>query len=159
MTDITTRLATLEDIPEMVGLMHKVIREVNAQDYSSTTIDRYIEYVSEEIVQEAMLNKADYYLLESEDIIGVGGIDREKGYIRQMFISSEHQGEGLGRRIIETLEDEARKRGHTTITLYSTLTAVGFYERMGYKQVGLVTFQKEFTTVHMIKTLLSEVEL
>jgi predicted GNAT family N-acyltransferase len=62
--------------------------------------------------------------------------------IRQMAVSAEHQGQGCGRRIIAGLEAHLAARGVVQLSMHARLTAVGFYEKLGYARTG-----PEFTEV------------
>ena len=46
------------------------------------------------------------------------------------------RGEGLGRRMLEYLEQAARRRGVTSIFLNARDRAVPFYAKLGYEAVG-----------------------
>jgi len=56
--------------------------------------------------------------------------------IRQMAVSQEHQGKGCGRRVIEGLERHLAVRGVTHFSMHARMSAVGFYEKLGYSKVG-----------------------
>jgi ribosomal protein S18 acetylase RimI-like enzyme len=56
--------------------------------------------------------------------------------IRQMAVGPEHQGRGFGRQIIEGLERHLVERGVTYFSMHARMTAVGFYEKLGYSKVG-----------------------
>lgn len=56
--------------------------------------------------------------------------------IRQMAVSPPHQGKGLGQRLMAELERNLQARGFQTFVLNARKSAVGFYERLGYKAVG-----------------------
>ena len=56
--------------------------------------------------------------------------------IRYMAVTATAQGQGLGRQIVERLEEIACQRGATSIVLNSRDSAAGFYERLGYEVVG-----------------------
>jgi predicted GNAT family N-acyltransferase len=56
--------------------------------------------------------------------------------IRQMAVSSEHQGKGHGRSILHCLEDYLVRQGTTQLYLHARMTAVKFYEKMGYAKSG-----------------------
>ena len=74
----------------------------------------------------------------------VAGIDGFTwgGYarIKLLWVEESHRGLGLGRRLVTTVEDEARARGCTTIVTSShEFQAPGFYERLGYTLAGQTT--------------------
>ncbi len=60
----------------------------------------------------------------------------ETGRLFQMAIEPDHQGTGLGTRMVRELEDELARRGFREVTLHARDTAVGFYARLGYAPVG-----------------------
>ena len=51
-----------------------------------------------------------------------------------LFVDRAHRGTGLGRRLVESLEVEAARRGIEAIYVQSneTVASVGFYQRVGY---------------------------
>ncbi len=56
--------------------------------------------------------------------------------IRSMAVAEGHQGQGLGRRILQSLEALARGRGVTRLRIHARDSALGFYTRSGYADVG-----------------------
>lgn len=57
----------------------------------------------------------------------------EESYLTSIFVLPDYQGEGVGRKIVETLEaDEYFRRAWRT-EVGSSLTAVSFYRKMGYE--------------------------
>jgi GNAT superfamily N-acetyltransferase len=56
--------------------------------------------------------------------------------VRSMATDESHRGQGLGRRIIEYLEQAARLRGVAAISLNAREAAVPFYARLGYEPTG-----------------------
>ncbi len=60
----------------------------------------------------------------------------EEAQVRYMAVDPEWDRSGLGSRILQSLEDEARKRGAQMMILNSRDNAVGFYEKHGYALAG-----------------------
>lgn len=56
--------------------------------------------------------------------------------IRSMATAEDCRGQGLGRRIMDYLEQAARKRGATSVLLNARENAVPFYIKLGYEPVG-----------------------
>src|SRR5215213_10212663 len=56
--------------------------------------------------------------------------------LRQMAVKTGLQGKGIGRVLMQFAENIARDRGNKKIVMHSRKTAVGFYEKLGYKVVG-----------------------
>lgn len=60
-------------------------------------------------------------------------VDDKTVRLRQMAVLSGLQGKGFGRALMQFAENLARDRGYRTITMHARKTAVGFYEKLGYK--------------------------
>lgn len=76
---------------------------------------------------------------EDNNVVAVGRLHRSgqfDGEIRFMAVADGQQGKGLGKQIILSLEQEARKLGITKITLNARENAVPFYTRLGYQNQG-----------------------
>jgi GNAT superfamily N-acetyltransferase len=56
--------------------------------------------------------------------------------MRQVAVSEQAQGLGVGRKLVEASEIAARKLGVNVITLSARDTAIPFYLRLGYECVG-----------------------
>jgi ribosomal protein S18 acetylase RimI-like enzyme len=86
---------------------------------------------------------------EKEDIL-IGAFDDEKILgcclitrtepatcrLRQMAVHNSLQGKGIGAAMLYFAENVARDRGFRTMTMHARKTALGFYEKLGYKPVG-----------------------
>jgi putative acetyltransferase len=63
----------------------------------------------------------------------------EYGEVKRMYVRPQARGQGLARRLIETLEARARDQGCTTFMLETGPTqpeALALYERLGYRYRG-----------------------
>jgi len=56
--------------------------------------------------------------------------------LRQMAVVNNLQGKGIGRALMQFAENIARDRGFHKITMHARKTAVGFYEKLGYRISG-----------------------
>lgn len=56
--------------------------------------------------------------------------------LRQMAVTSVLQGKGIGRVLMSFAENIARDRGYKRLTMHARKTAIGFYEKNGYRVVG-----------------------
>ena len=71
--------------------------------------------------------------------IGCGAIvlEPEYGELKRMFIRPEHRGQGLSKRLLSFLEEQAQAKGCRVFTLETGIyqpQALGLYERSGYKR-------------------------
>ena len=73
--------------------------------------------------------------------------------IRQMAVATEHQGKGCGNSIIHSIEAKLVQQGITYLHLHARLTAVRFYEKLGYVRVGQEFVEVGIPHVKMEKSL------
>ena len=75
------------------------------------------------------------------DVIGCGAFrlfDAQTVEMKRMFVRREYRGRGVARRILETLEQEARRRGYTAAVLETgtrQLEAIALYITCGYEPI------------------------
>jgi putative acetyltransferase len=92
---------------------------------------------------EEFLPPAGVFLaaLREGEIIGCGGIcrlDVGAAEIRRMYVAPSARGLGVGRRLLEALEDQAQVLGYRSIRLETgrlQREAIGLYESAGYRPV------------------------
>jgi GNAT superfamily N-acetyltransferase len=64
----------------------------------------------------------------------------EESYVELLWISGRARGAGLGRKLMQEAERQARRRGSRLIHLNTySFQAPGFYEKQGYRRFGGVT--------------------
>ena len=60
----------------------------------------------------------------------------DEAQIRFMAVSGSQQGRGIGKAMLESLENHARQRGVSRVILHARDPSVGFYARAGYESLG-----------------------
>lgn len=79
--------------------------------------------------------------------------DADTYKLRQMAVAPEHANNGIGRQLLEVAEAYAQQHGKTIITLHARVTAMGFYEKLGYEKQGDVFTEVGIPHVLMQKML------
>jgi GNAT superfamily N-acetyltransferase len=75
-------------------------------------------------------------------------VDGKTLRLRQMAVVSGLQGKGIGKVLTQFAENIARDRGYKKIIMHARKTAIGFYEKLGYKKRG--DEFKEVTIPHYV---------
>ena len=136
----TIRKAKQEDKEPIWRVHVKAVRETCVSHYSQEVIRVWAERLQPEKYEEAIRSN-DFFVAEEDGaVVGFGELDRAGGEIQGLYVSPDVASRGVGS---ETPRSHL-KRGHALsgwdrCNLTSSLNAVSFYERAGFKAVGEVT--------------------
>ena len=70
-----------------------------------------------------------------ETVLGIGRLQyntENEAQIRYMAVEKAYEGKGIGRMLVNTLEQQARNKNMCTVILDAREPAVGFYQKLGY---------------------------
>ncbi len=131
------RLFQPQDAAEVSALITHTLRTSNSADYSA-------EYIEKDVAQftpEGVLQRAGwthfYVVCQQEKIVGCGAIGpywgkTDESSLFTIFVLPEYQGRGIGRKIIETLEQDEYFLRAKRVEIPASITACAFYKKMGY---------------------------
>jgi GNAT superfamily N-acetyltransferase len=153
---ITTRLATREDIPQLNEMIALSVRGLSTDYYTPAQIESAIKYIFG--VDTQLVIDGTYYIAEIDGVIaGCGGWSKrntlyggdqhkdvedplldpkhDAARIRAFFVHPDHARKGIGRHIMNVCEAAAKANGFTSFELGATLPGVPLYSAMGYEPV------------------------
>jgi N-acetylglutamate synthase-like GNAT family acetyltransferase len=115
-----------DDYRKMVELRNEVLRKPLG-----------LRFGSDELAKE----KEDILIgaFEDEKIIGcclLTRVDNHNVRLRQMAVQNNVQGKGIGATMMNFAENVARDAGYKKMIMHARKTAIGFYEKLGYRVVG-----------------------
>lgn len=90
-------------------------------------------------------------------VAGLGALSGNE--VKRLYVDPKCQGSGVGKSLMNALEEEARGHGCAELITESSPSAVNFYERLGYQKLEEVSFSKgeaQFRCVRMRKSLKNE---
>ena len=137
MNEITVRRYRDGDAPSICEIVKKDALAENIKDYSEEEIEKLIESQSEELIEKRAASFHVYVLTDKDKIVGVGMIGpywdslTESSFFT-IFIDPDYKGKGLGRKIIETLENDEYYKRADRVEIPASITAVEFYKHFGY---------------------------
>jgi N-acetylglutamate synthase-like GNAT family acetyltransferase len=115
-----------KDYQKMVDLRYEILRKPLGLKFS----EEELEKEKEDILIGAF---------DDDVLLACCLITREKGNtcrLRQMAVQNNMQGKGIGATMMNFAENVARDRGFRTMSMHARKTAIGFYEKLGYKVDG-----------------------
>ena len=103
------------------------------RDYPAETVELITaNFAPDKIAQR--LTERDVFVAHAGDRI-IGTIALGGDRLRSLFVEPGRQRAGIGARLVAHLEAHALKAGVSELQLSSSLTARGFYERLGYRVI------------------------
>ena len=134
---LNIRRARQEDQEAIWRVHGRAIRETCASHYPPEVIEIWAGRLRSEKYAEA-IDRYEFFVAEEEGVIvGYGELGQEDGEIQGLYVSPG--GKGVGWKLLRTLEERARAYGLKSLRLTSSLNAVSFYERAGFKAVEELT--------------------
>jgi len=150
MQNITIRKFEIEDAEAVSALIANTMRTTNVKDYTAEVIENTIGRLTpENIIQRAGWMHF-YVVCEGDTIIGCGAIGSYWGKLDEsslfnIFVLPEYQGKGVGRKIVETLEQDEFFLRAKRIEIPSSITASEFYRKLGYNyKNGIKIIDEEY---------------
>ena len=109
----------------------------NSRDYPPEYIESLKQTHSAEVLIQRAKEGHMYVVCDGEKIVGTGTIapfwgSETESILLTVFVLPDYQGKGIGRAIIETLEQDAYAKRASRIEIPASLTAVSFYRHLGY---------------------------
>ena len=136
------------DAKEVSDLIIKTIQISNTKDYPVEMMEELTRRMQPEDVLKRASWTHFYVVEENSAIVGCGAIGpywdkTDESSLFTIFVLPEHQGRGIGRLIIETLEKDEYALRAKRIEIPASITGLEFYRRMGYDYKNNVTAPDE----------------
>ncbi|HHX72384.1 MAG TPA: GNAT family N-acetyltransferase [Clostridiales bacterium] len=126
-----------EDAALVSELIATTLRKTNAENYSVEYIENLIQHLNpKEILRRAKVTHF-YVVYQEGKIIGCGAVGpywdkTDESCLFTVFVHPDYQRKGVGRKIIETLEQDEYFLNSKRVEVPSSITACDFYRKMGY---------------------------
>jgi GNAT superfamily N-acetyltransferase len=125
--------ATIQDLKEIAKLRRETIEKINAKILPETDI-KILKKINSLTHLKKRIKQAKMFILKDRNKI-VGTIDLKKNEVKGVYVHKDYQGTGLGSKLLNFIEEYAKKHGHRLIWLECNKSAYGFYTKRGYKCV------------------------
>lgn len=137
--DTLIRRASLQDSYAIHEAHMKSIQELCSADYSDEQIMAWGHRQYQSDARQKNILEDYVWILESQGIIeGHGHLvisktNPKEAEIKALYLTSKLSKHGYGKRMLQIMLDEAKNLGVKTIKLHSTITAMSFYFKNGFK--------------------------
>lgn len=127
----------LKEEDDFKELIRDSIPSIDNSSYNVEDLQHLREVIpemNEEFFQE---DRFSYFVaVEDEEIIGLAGFNTKSGTLSGIFVKPERKGSGIGSKLLEKIEKVAKENGIGSLEVPSSLDAVEFYRKNGYKELG-----------------------
>jgi putative acetyltransferase len=136
--NLTIRPLGPQDAENFLRLHHAAVHDTASADYAPDILDSWSGPVNAERIAKFRENPEDEVRIGAFDgatMAGLGVVSPQSGELRACYVHPDYGRMGVGRRIVDALEQIASGMGLGSLTLDSSTTAEKFYASLGYETV------------------------
>lgn len=131
-------------------LCKRCIREINSRDMTKKHVEYLANYFSVKNIRDSLKDTEIYIALLADKIVATGSLC--EGHIKAFFVNPNYHKRGIGAKLVKYLEVKLKQKGYSSVFLRSSKYAIGFYQKLGFKEgekinspeVGEVTVMKKY---------------
>ncbi len=135
---MNVRRFTNEDAQAVSDLVIETLLTINIKDYSREYLDNIAaHHYPADMIRYA--NDRHFYVVEEDGrIIGSGAIGpydgkEDESCLYTIFVHPDHQGRGIGKKIMQTLEQDEFFLRAKRVEVPASITGLSFYLNLGYR--------------------------
>lgn len=128
--DITIRGFESSDASDVSQLIIDNLMLINSRDYGEEAARRLAHFYSPQLLLEYAQNGGMIVAVEHATIVGTATLDQDR--VRNVFVRIDHHQRGIGKLLMQHIEDIARQQGKVQVVLRASVSAVVFYQKLGY---------------------------
>ncbi len=127
------RAAREGDAEAISRVIIAALRETNAGDYSPKIIVRVAENFSPAAVLRLLASRVVFVAVQGATVVGTASLDG--AVVRTVLVSPSAQKQRVGLKLMAEIEGAARANGIAVLSVPSSITAQGFYAKLGFEVV------------------------
>ncbi|MDN3224199.1 GNAT family N-acetyltransferase [Pseudomonas nunensis] len=127
------RAANPQDAAAFSQVIIQSLRQSNAQDYPPDIIAQVETSFSTESVLTLLSQRQVFVATIDGQIVATASLDHD--VVRSVFVAPAYQGIGLGRQLMTTLQSIATDANIKVLRVPSSITAEGFYLKLGFQKI------------------------
>lgn len=129
---------------EVFELFYNTVQNINIRNYTKEQIDSWADLsINQEDWCKSL--ETNYSLVYTQDIekyiLGFGDMTKD-GYLNRLYVHKDHIGKGIGRLLVQELEEYATNLGLKEIVTHASITARPFFEKGGYQLIREQTVER-----------------
>lgn len=135
------RRATAKDRDGIWTVFLTSVLELCGTHYERGEVLAWANSLEPEFFGASILTRVTLVAEETGRIVAFGQFNPEQGEVETLYVAPGFTGKGLGKTLLKMFEEMALEKGIGWMQMGSTLNAVGFFEKEGYKQTKMEQLQ------------------
>jgi len=140
-----------EDAVKVSNIIRKCLKEVNIRDYPKKAIVSLCDFFTPSLIISNSKNRTIFVAVEGEKIIGTARL--KENTVFTVFVDPKVHKKGVGTKLMDKVEELAKRNGFKITKVPSSLGAFEFYKHRGYRKVKTIHSKDHGDTIEMIKKL------
>ncbi len=144
---------------ELSNIIIKNMYEINIKDHGKKVIDRISQHFTEFEIKKNFPSRTKCLVaLENNKVVGTASIDKYRGdetgtkfILLTVFVKIEEHNKGIGKKLIEAIEDFARNIGCKELVIPASVYACEFYRKFGFDYLDGKKIQNEDKEYILVK--------
>ncbi|MEI7718614.1 MAG: GNAT family N-acetyltransferase [archaeon] len=137
MVDQFFRKAKITDAKELSKLRRGVFGKIKGEEYLPSFVKALSDANSPNDIKRKIKSYSIFCLVDKKEIIGMVGLNGIE--IKGVFVKVSHVRRGIGTKLMDFIEEYAKKKGLKKVHLWSAEKAKEFYKKLGYKLIKKVS--------------------
>lgn len=146
-------IVELDNPAEALVLAKQVSEEFVLPTFSDQGRTIFPETLDKDLKAAFANSEVDVYGVRSNQALVAYIAVGKKFHISQLFVAARQQRQGLGKLLIQFVEQQAKERNVSQLTVRASLNAVPFYEKCGFEATSPVQEVSGIRFQPMQKTL------
>ena len=130
---LTVRPYHATDLDAVIAIFLGSVRQIAARDYNEAQIDAWAR-VDRDKWAARRLSRPTWVAAIGERPVGFTDLEPQ-GHLDMMYVHPAHQRVGVATALLRKAEAAAAERGLSRIFTEASITALGFFERHGFRAV------------------------
>lgn len=124
------------DAMELANIFHDSVHAISPKIYSDEEKEAWAPTPPDYAAWKSRFAKKQPFVASKQNVI-VGFIELEDdGHIDCLYVHTEYQGLGIGRRLLEHLIQKAHERSITSLYVEASKIAVPLFEKFGFRYIS-----------------------
>jgi predicted N-acetyltransferase YhbS len=147
---------------EMSDIILSNLYTINIKDHGKEVIDSIARHFTEDEINKNFPNRTKCLVaLIDGKVVGTASLDNFRGnivpnryMIKTVFVNIKNQKQGIGKALMNAIEEYAKTIGTNDIIILSSIYALNFYKNLGYDfkdGSDVLNDEKEYTLIKKIE--------